>query len=780
MARKQTLKQLLGSSDDRVEVDLNIGTPRLRNVIERGGSYSTAFVNAPKTNNFSKIADALGKVNPIIKEYQDTKRIGKEAEITEGEAEITEGKAGVQQFKNFLAGADDETKKKAISDLLAQQDKTKAGIDKYFRNEYGLNPLASIRAQRLLGATKEAEYLAYRNKRVQEYKQKLGGVVPSQEDVETFVYGLADAFLEDENVNMEKGSLTHQGFMSSIMEQTGSDIATLQTVFSEYHRDNIVVPALATSVFRAYEKHIDNPDNSTEVVEFLKESWKDTGMLGVEQQQSVIKTAFDLIPPENQDEAEDFLESLTEADIKIGNQKFGDTLLYQEIAQSIEDKTEIYEVEQEREATKDHDKLVTEYTAKLNGYYDKGAVSDANEWITETEEKLEKQIKDQDGVATDLQNKMRLWLSDQRLGQDNAMSQRYLRIQQRSGLDERRTSGLLERAVAKGIKNFRSTHPELAEFFDAAGSGDKPPFEYDVVTGEYTINLEGHQEFNTARQKWVTSTRKALQDVLDMGLTPEEQGKKYAESQNIADNTFVENLVTLATNSYVNRSKRAKENQISAQVQSVTEIAEEVGGDFFKNQGQSKVYELQEVLQLGGRGRKRLKASDTETMNAYGAAIAEIEDETERNNERNKYNQIADKISLRNEQTRNNLINELDEVKRNQGRNLRERKGYNRRVKSFISKNSETVENTLRLEAFTAEEALALLETGAARGNETRELQHSSGFRLQPDFFNPANLVYIEGLNADADTTKRIAALLNIGTKDLVNFHKNLKKIREQ
>ena len=591
------------------------------------------------------------------------------------------------------------------------------------------------------------------------------------------MYGLADDFLEDENVNMEKGSLTHQGFMSSIMEQTGSDIATLQTVFSEYHRDNVAVPALATSVFRAYEKHMDNP---TKAVEFLKQSWKDTGMLGVEQQQSVIKTAFDLIPPENQDEAEDFLESLTEADIKIGNQKFGDTLLYQEIAQSIEDKIENYEVEQEREATKDHDKLVTEYTAKLNGYYDKGNVSEAYEWIIETEEKLEKQIKDQDGVATELQNKMRLWLSDQRLGQDNAMSQRYLRIQQRSGLDERRTSGLLERAVAQGIKNFRSTHPELGEFFDTAGSGDKPPFEYDVVTGEYTINLEGHQEFNTARQKWVTSTRKALQDVLDMELTPEEQGKKYAELQNKADNTFVENLVTLATNSYVNRSKRAKENQISAQVQSVTEIAEEVGGDFFKDRGQHKVYELQEVLQLGGRGRKRLKASDTETMNAYGAAIAEIEDETERNNERNKYNQIADKISLRNEQTRNNLINELDEVKRNQGRNLRERKGYNRRVKSFISKNSETVENTLRLEAFTAEEALALLETGAARGNETRELQHSSGFRLQPDFFNPANLVYIEGLNADADTTKRIAALLNIGTKDLVNFHKNLKKIREQ
>ena len=798
---KQTLKQLLGTSDERVQVELNLATPRLRNVIERGGSYSTAFVNAPKTNNFARIADALGKINPIIEQYQKSKQIGQQAELakakgallseriglTEKKTELIQteidqiqAEAGIEGFKNFLSGATPEAKNEIITTLAKRQEQTKEAIDAEFRQEYGLNPLASIRAERLLGATKEAEYLAFRNEAVEQYKQNMGGKVPSQEDIEEFVYGLADGFLDENDIQMEKGSLMHQGFMSSIMEQTGKDVSTLQTAFSEYHRDNIAVPAIANNFYSAYKHSFIDKGYDDSVIQ-LETAWKDTGMLEPAQQENVIKQTFNLIRPENSDEAEDFLELLASSNIKIGTQKFEDTTLYEEIAQNIEDKAEVYEAEQDKELAEAHKSTILEYTKTLNNYYDEGRVGEALDWITQTEQDLMDTIEANGGEATDYENETLIWLSKERYGQDSAIQQRYENIQARSGLTDSRLNNLFERAVGEGSALFNSQSPKkVVEAFESFDGEEKPPFEYDLITDEFTVNLEGYHDFSGASRRWQEGTREALDYVLGLGLDPAEQGKQYAILQETVDDNFVRELTTLVANSNRVRAQKQLDKEAVAGVEKVEDVMSKASSEFYKRGGRQEVDRLtQATRSRRTRGGGKF-TNDNVILNAYGGSILEIEDETEKQEERNNFYNLVNSVRKINEATREDLISQADQFNKTPEGNIRERQNHESRRKYFISKNSEKFEEALLLETFNPSEVVSLLETGAARGNTTRELRHSSGFRLQPDFFSPANLVYIEGLDKDSDETKRISELLNIPVDTLIEFHEGLRKIREQ
>jgi hypothetical protein len=74
MAKKQTLKSLLGGSDSREQVSLDLGTPALQPAVQRAGQYSVAVQATPKTNSALQLAQALrqtpqvlGQVNNIAK-----------------------------------------------------------------------------------------------------------------------------------------------------------------------------------------------------------------------------------------------------------------------------------------------------------------------------------------------------------------------------------------------------------------------------------------------------------------------------------------------------------------------------------------------------------------------------------------------------------------------------------------------------------------------------------------------------------------------------------------
>ena len=74
MARKQTLKSLLGGNDSRVEVDLNLDEQTFRAPTVRAGNYQVAGPVYSKTNALSQLSDSLERYSgPILKGYANIK-----------------------------------------------------------------------------------------------------------------------------------------------------------------------------------------------------------------------------------------------------------------------------------------------------------------------------------------------------------------------------------------------------------------------------------------------------------------------------------------------------------------------------------------------------------------------------------------------------------------------------------------------------------------------------------------------------------------------------------
>ena len=66
MATKQTLKSLLGGSDSREQVSLDLGTPALRPTVQRAGQYNVAVAPTPKTNSALQLAQALRQTPQVL------------------------------------------------------------------------------------------------------------------------------------------------------------------------------------------------------------------------------------------------------------------------------------------------------------------------------------------------------------------------------------------------------------------------------------------------------------------------------------------------------------------------------------------------------------------------------------------------------------------------------------------------------------------------------------------------------------------------------------------
>ena len=80
MAKKQTLKSLLGGSDSREQVSLDLGTPALQPAVQRAGQYSVAVQATPKTNSALQLAQALRQTPQVLGQANNiAKTMGAEA-----------------------------------------------------------------------------------------------------------------------------------------------------------------------------------------------------------------------------------------------------------------------------------------------------------------------------------------------------------------------------------------------------------------------------------------------------------------------------------------------------------------------------------------------------------------------------------------------------------------------------------------------------------------------------------------------------------------------------
>ena len=74
MARKQTLKSLLGGNDNRVQVDLNLDQQTFQAPTVRAGNYAVAAPTYAKTNSMTQLSNALERYSgPLLKGYANIK-----------------------------------------------------------------------------------------------------------------------------------------------------------------------------------------------------------------------------------------------------------------------------------------------------------------------------------------------------------------------------------------------------------------------------------------------------------------------------------------------------------------------------------------------------------------------------------------------------------------------------------------------------------------------------------------------------------------------------------
>ncbi|MAL84541.1 MAG: hypothetical protein CMF11_09435 [Idiomarina sp.] len=115
---KQTLKSLLGSSDERKQVELNLNPVALQPTIRSGGNYRVAVQDTPKTNSALQLADAL---------RQGVGLYGQAVNIAQDKAETDVASMSEEDFDKFLEqGLDKESRSifgytKAYNQALAKK-----------------------------------------------------------------------------------------------------------------------------------------------------------------------------------------------------------------------------------------------------------------------------------------------------------------------------------------------------------------------------------------------------------------------------------------------------------------------------------------------------------------------------------------------------------------------------------------------------------------------------------------------------------------------------------
>ena len=88
MARKQTLKSLLGGSDSREQVSLDLGTPALQPTAQRAGQYRVAVQQTPKTNSALQLAQALRYTPQVLGQATNiAQKMGAEAAVNATDVE---------------------------------------------------------------------------------------------------------------------------------------------------------------------------------------------------------------------------------------------------------------------------------------------------------------------------------------------------------------------------------------------------------------------------------------------------------------------------------------------------------------------------------------------------------------------------------------------------------------------------------------------------------------------------------------------------------------------
>jgi len=285
----------------RQQVDFNLSLPSVTSREIQAGQYSVAVQRTPKAEQttLGRLADALGKVNPIIAKY--------------GDAQIAENERQILDVQQKIASMDPKEKER----LMARPE-AEVNLSKAFRDDYELNPVATYRAKMLLGAEKNVEFNSVLTERMEEFKTKFlreNGDKPSYSQISEAINEITDDYLANDTT-LSENAIMRTGFLQEASVNINKLKQTLPSAMAEEHKQEVLIPNLASSLARMH-------GSEDRDLERLKSHWEasSSSLSRSEQIKTIDATLGILNFDSSEDELDDgiaFLENMRDAGVAIG------------------------------------------------------------------------------------------------------------------------------------------------------------------------------------------------------------------------------------------------------------------------------------------------------------------------------------------------------------------------------------------------------------------------------------------------------------------------------
>ncbi len=375
MARKQTLKQLLGQDGDREQVDLDLSPTQLTPTVRGGGNYGIAGPRVVTNQTLSQLTSALGKVNPILKEY-------KEAKFNEEKANVVNAEADILKFQQEWDGLSDEERQDFTKQQITSRDDAERSINKMFRGNYEMNPIALVRAQKVIGASfvneltesEQDDFNVFLDKR-----DPLQGAITA-EDLREFFQARDEEFIE-KNPWLNNSPLAMDGFNSKLRERRLRNQKTMLTQGRTHFKENVLYPHVGKSLTQTLVNpplDEDNNPDMTKLVAELSEQWMSTDALTFKETKDLMLKWVESVSFEDSEKIYSLLPELSK--LKIGNSTIGNTPeVYNIIEETLFQRQEAFEKRIENEqveaVTEEYNEYITSQNTILTAQLPEGVTN---------------------------------------------------------------------------------------------------------------------------------------------------------------------------------------------------------------------------------------------------------------------------------------------------------------------------------------------------------------------------------------------------------------------
>ena len=335
MAKKKTLKDLLGTSGERVKVDLDIAQDQYRGQISPSvGNIRLPDVRGQKPTNTENLIKALSGLNKNLSNVIP-------AAQTQATTQLT-------NLKSDLEGMSAEQKKEKLAEIQKEKSKKEQQINAFFRKDEslsGLNPFAVIGAKKLIGGSLSADYLKSLEGLPLEFQKDMvttasdtAGTIPTQESIDNKIEEKLQTFYTENNIT---DPLIQQGLRKNSSTAIDRISSGLLEDLKLFHKDEILTKNFSKSLVTALSDNKYTSTNIAGAIESVTESFSDVDTLLPSEIEKAVISSVNLTLLEDAEIVLHNMELL--GDITIGTTKFRDMESYSELISTLQAKEDKHE-----------------------------------------------------------------------------------------------------------------------------------------------------------------------------------------------------------------------------------------------------------------------------------------------------------------------------------------------------------------------------------------------------------------------------------------------------